>query len=169
MDDLLLPQRMLFKKNKLSEESSNPSASAPRSSVAKFRQKISRTKPLSLLEKAEMGAAYIQEFSDQKFQRPQTAAATTDAQPLLSIIDLISERMLLIERFLPSLDLISLSMTSKRLNDFFRSLRFDCRLKLHHVAQIIRSSCGFGIFVGCQITIGDGQSYLLLSRLSRFC
>jgi hypothetical protein len=137
MDDFLLPQRMLLKKKDVFNELPNVYAAPSRSSVTKFRQKISQTKP---------------------DQRDKTSKVATTAQPLISIIDLISERMLLIERFLPSMELISLSRTNKRLNEFFRCLQFDCRLKLHHVANIIRSGRGFGIFVGCKITIGDGQN-----------
>jgi hypothetical protein len=156
MDELLLPQRLLVKKKNQplpvsTSERANGTGST--SSVMKLRNKIqsSKTRPLSSLEKAELGNKYIQNYSDEKYQQNSEIIS-----PRIPFDVLILERKLLMEEFLPTIELISLALANKRLYSFYKSLKFDCVIKLHHVAMIIRAERGFGIYDGCNIIIGDG-------------
>jgi hypothetical protein len=168
MDELLLPQRLIVKKK--NQQFSEPSAiranGRSSSSVSKFRNKIQLSKtsrPLTSLEKAEFGKNYIQNYSEEKYQ--QTGGVSS---PRIPFDDLILERKLLIEEYLPTIELISLARANKRMYLFYKSLQFACVMKLHHVAKIIRAERGFGIFDGCNIAIGDGRQSLLFTHSSPF-
>lgn len=162
MDELLLPQRLLVQKNNQSLNNSSSNKKIPTSSVKKLRNQVQSTKikHLSLLEKAEFGQKYIQNYSDEKLHN----SASSSSIPI-TLIDLITERKFRIEEYLTSIDIITLGMTNKILYSFLKLLQYEVIIKFHHVANIIRCGGQFGIFEGCTITIGDGMASLISSIL----